>query len=74
MNAKQRIMQLEKTTPKPTKANPYAAMTNKELLQATKHMVENADPVTPEDRALLERAKGILKNNGIVFTERMVKP
>lgn len=72
MSAKQRIQRLEKTAPKPTVINPYAAMTDKELLQATKRIVENADPVTQEDRALLERAKDILRNNGIAYTERTV--
>jgi len=72
MSAKQRIQRLEKTAPKPTEANPYAGMTDKELLQATKRIVENADPVTQEDRALLERAKDILRNNGIAYTERTV--
>jgi len=72
MSAKQRIQRLEKTAPKPTEANPYAAMTDKELLQATKRIVENADPVTQEDRALLERAKDILRNNGIAFTDKAV--
>ncbi len=72
MTTKQRITQLEKTAPKPTVKNPYMAMTKKELLQATKSIVENADPVTQEDRALFERAKGILHNNDIAFTEKAV--
>lgn len=72
MSAKTRIQRLEKTAPKPTVINPYSAMTDKELLQVTKGMVENADPATQEDFALLERAKDILRNNGIAYTERAV--
>jgi hypothetical protein len=74
MTAKQRIQRLEKTAPKPTEteANLYAAMTDKELLQATKRIVENTEPVTQEDRALLEKAKAILQNNGIAFTDKAV--
>lgn len=70
---KNRIERLEKTLPKPRVINSYAAMTDKELLQATRRIVENAEPVAQEDHALLDRAKGILQNNGIVFTERMVR-
>jgi len=54
--------------------NPYAALSDAALLEMTKSIVENtAYPVTAAERVLLEKAKNILRNNGINFTDNEVK-
>jgi hypothetical protein len=54
-----------KTAPKPTIANPYAGMSDAELLDAAKVLLESGEYI-PEDTRRL--AESVLKNNGIQWT------
>jgi hypothetical protein len=65
MTAKQRMQRLEKTAPKPTIANPYAEMSDAELLDALKVMLESGEYI-PEDTRRL--AENVLQNNNIQWT------
>jgi hypothetical protein len=67
---KSRIARLEKNAPKHApKENPYSAMSDAQLLEKVKNLVENYGvPRTQEDIDLCRQAENILTNNGIMLT------
>jgi DNA repair photolyase len=62
-----RLAKLEKTCPLKVTVNPYAAMTDNELLREIKRMLESGAPESPEQKELAR----ILANNGIEWTVKL---
>lgn len=69
MTTKNRITKLEGMPVMPqARVNPYASMSDAELLQTMKDIVESGPAETPEQAAFDKMAKALLLNNGITWS------